>query len=70
MSRAQFARQKITNKPWFGEIGYEQKSHSPILFFIWIELMYGYEQRPIATSLQDQRKDYYCPELTIKDFSQ
>ena len=32
--------------------------------------MYGYEQRPIATSLQVQRKDYYCPELTINDFAQ
>ena len=32
--------------------------------------MYGYEKRPIATSLQDQRKDYYWPELTINDFAQ
>ena len=32
--------------------------------------MYRYEQRPIATSLQDKRKDYYCPELTINDFAQ
>ena len=32
--------------------------------------MYGHEQRPTATSLQDQRKDYYGPELTINDFSQ
>ena len=33
--------------------------------------MYGYEQRPIATSsVQDQRKDYYCPELIINDFAE
>ena len=31
--------------------------------------MYGYDQRPIATSLQDQRKGYYYPELTINGFA-
>ena len=32
--------------------------------------MNGYEQRHLATSLQEQREDYYRPELTIDDFAQ